>query len=137
MQYQQPLYAIWGSTAGGGGALVQFLDRWHPVDPLADPYNPTTQWVSGYYGYTGHYPEGNSTFNRVSTDYLRIKSMELGYTLPKIKALSTMSLRVVVNTYNLLTITGVKFVDPEHPEDDYGRLYPLNKTYSVGLTLSF
>jgi TonB-linked SusC/RagA family outer membrane protein len=135
MKYEEPLYSIWGSN--GGGALEQYLDRWHPVDPLADPYNPATQWVSGYYAYTGHYPEGDSDFNRVSTAYLRLKSIELGYTLPKIKALSTVGLRVFVNAYNLLTFTGVKFVDPEHPDSDLGRLYPLSKTYSLGLTLSF
>ncbi|MDR2450134.1 MAG: TonB-dependent receptor [Prevotellaceae bacterium] len=135
MQYREPLYAIWGGN--GGGTLEQYLDRWHPVDPLADPYDPYTEWVSGYYGYTGHYPAGNSTFNRVSTAYLRLKSIELGYTLPKIKALSTVNLRVFVNAYNLMTLTGVKFVDPEHPDAENGRLYPLNKTYSVGLNLSF
>jgi TonB-linked SusC/RagA family outer membrane protein len=135
MEYREPLYNIWGEY--GGGTLEQYLDRWHPVDPQADPYDPTTEWVSGYYGYTGHYPSGNSDFNRVSTAYLRLKSIELGYTLPKIKALSTMGLRVFVNAYNLFTITGVKFVDPEHSDDELGRLYPLNKTYSVGLTLSF
>jgi TonB-linked SusC/RagA family outer membrane protein len=135
MQYREPLYSIWGNN--GGGVLEQYLDRWHPVNPLADPYNPTTEWITGYYGYTGHYPEEGSTFNRVSTAYLRLKSIELGYTLPKIKALPDIGLRVFVNAYNLFTITGVKFVDPEHPEDELSRLYPLNKTYSLGLTLSF
>jgi TonB-linked SusC/RagA family outer membrane protein len=135
MQYQEPLYSIWGSN--GGGTLVQYLDRWHPVDPTADPYNPRTEWVSGYYGYTGHYPIGNSEFNRVSTAYLRLKSVELGYTLPKIRSFGDMNLRVYANAYNLLTFTGVKFVDPEHPDDELGRLYPLNKTFTLGLTLSF
>ena len=135
MEYREPLYSIWGSN--GGGTLVQYLDRWHPVDPLADPYDPATQWVSGYYGYTGHYPRNNSEFNRVSTAYLRLKSIELGYTVPKIKALSSTNLRLFVNAYNLFTLTKVKFVDPEHPDDDLGRLYPLNKTYSLGLSLSF
>jgi TonB-linked SusC/RagA family outer membrane protein len=135
MEYKEPLYSIWGYN--GGGALVQYLDRWHPVNPDANPYNPDTEWVRGYYGYTGHYPIANSDFNRVSTAYLRLKSIELGYTLPKIKALSTANLRVFINAYNLFTITGVKFVDPEHSDDEYGRLYPINKTYSLGLTLSF
>ena len=80
---------------------------------------------------------GNSEFNRVSTAYLRLKSVELGYTLPKLKALNGMSLRVYANAYNLLTFSGVKFVDPEHPDSDLGRLYPLNKTYTFGLQLSF
>jgi len=135
MQYMEPLYSIWGSN--GGGTLIQYLDRWHPVDPLADPYDPATQWMSGYYGYTGDYPIGNSEFNRVSTAYLRLKSIEFGYTLPKMKSLKTANLRLFANAYNLLTLTKVKFVDPEHPDSDLGRLYPLNKTYSLGLSLSF
>jgi len=135
MEYREPLYSIWGSN--GGGTLVQYLDRWHPVDPSADPYDPNTEWVSGYYGYTGIYPRGNSDFNRVSTAYLRLKSIEIGYTVPTIKAMASANLRVFANAYNLLTITKVKFVDPEHPDSDLGRLYPLNKTVTVGLSLSF
>ncbi len=136
MQYKEPLYAIWGTN--GGGTLEQYTDRWHPVDPQADPYNPETEWAGGYYGYTGRYARDNSEFNRVSTAYLRLKSIELGYTLPKKnKVLSAMNLRVFANAYNMFTITGVKFVDPEHPDDDLGRLYPLNKTYTVGVSARF
>jgi TonB-linked SusC/RagA family outer membrane protein len=134
MEYKEPLYSIWG--ANGGGTLEQYLDRWHPVDPLADPYDPETEWASGYYGFTGNYPRTNSDFNRVSTAYLRLKSIELGYTL-KPRALSSSSVRFFVNAYNLFTITGVKFVDPEHADDELGRLYPLNKTYTIGVSATF
>lgn len=135
MSYEEPLYSIWGQN--GGGALEQYWDRWHPADEDADPYDPNTKWVKGYYAYTGHYPSANSTFNRVSTAYLRLKQIELGYTLPKWKAFPSLNLRVYANAYNLLTITGVKFVDPEHPSDDLGRLYPLNRTYTFGVQVSF
>ena len=135
MSYEEPLYSIWGQN--GGGALEQYWDRWHPADENADPYDPNTKWVKGYYAYTGHYPSANSTFNRVSTAYLRLKQIELGYTLPKWKAFPSLNLRVYANAYNFLTITGVKFVDPEHPSDDLGRLYPLNRTYTFGVQVSF
>lgn len=135
MQYQEPLYNIWGTN--GGGTLEQFTSRWHPSDPAADLYNPETDWISGYYGYTGRYPIGNSDFNRVSTAYLRLKSVELGYTVPKIKAVPSLSVRVFANAYNVFTITEVKFVDPEHPDTELGRLYPMNKTYTVGVNLKF
>ena len=135
MEYKEPLYSIWGTN--GGGTLEQYLDRWHPNDPTADPYDPATTWTSGHYGYTGRYPKSNSEFNRVSTAYLRLKSIEVGYTLPRISRMPNVSLRVYANAYNLLTFTGVKFVDPEHPDDDLGRMYPLNKTYTLGLSLSF
>lgn len=135
MQYMEPLYGIWGSN--GGGVLEQYVDRWRPVDPQADPWDPSQEWISGYYGFSGNYPLEASTFNRVSTSYLRLKSVELGYTLPKILSSSSVSLRVFANAYNLFTLTAVKFVDPEHPEDDLGRLYPLNKTITAGLSLNF
>ena len=135
MSYEEPLYSIWGQN--GGGALEQYWDRWHPADENADPYDPNTKWVKGYYAYTGHYPSANSTFNRVSTAYLRLKQIELGYTLPKWKEFPSLNLRVYANAYNLFTITGVKFVDPEHPSDDLGRLYPLNRTYTFGVQVSF
>ena len=132
--YDEPLYSIWGSN--GGGALEQFLDRWHPVGDYTDPFDQTLQWTSGHYAFTGHSPEKNSSFNRVSTSYLRLKSIELGYTIPKLPR-SSFGLRVFVNAYNLLTLTGIKYVDPEHPDSDYGRMYPLNKTVSLGMNLSF
>lgn len=136
MQYREPLYSIWGTN--GGGTLEQYLDRWHPVDPLANPYNPETKWVEGYYGFTGRYPRENSEFNRVSTTYLRLKSIELGYTLRgRNKARPSTSVRIFANAYNVFTITGVKFVDPEHPDDELGRMYPLNKTYTMGISARF
>lgn len=135
MKYSEPLYNIWGST--GGGTLVQYLDRWHPTETGADIYDPETEWIPGYYGFTGHYPDENSSFNRVSTAFLRLKSVEVGYTIPKFKKAQNFSLRVYANAYNPVTITAVKFVDPEHPDSDLGRMYPLNKTYTIGLSLSF
>lgn len=137
MSYEEPLYSIWGSSQGAGGALEQYWDRWHPADSNADPYDPATEWVEGYYAFTGHYPYSNSDFNRVSTAYLRLKQIELGYTLNRMKFFPTLNVRFYVNAYNLLTITGVKFVDPEHPSDDLGRLYPLNRTFTFGLQVSF
>lgn len=132
--YDEPLYSIWGSN--GGGALEQFMDRWHPAGDYSDPYDQSLTWISGNYAFTGHSPEKNSTFNRVSTTYLRLKSLEIGYTLPEFHR-SNFGLRVFINGYNLFTLSGIKYVDPEHPDSDYGRMYPLNKTISMGLNLTF
>ena len=133
-QLRQPM---WGN--GNSGAMVQFLDRWHPLDPKADPYDPQIMWASGHYAYTGTLPDENSTFNVENSAYLRLKSVELGYTLPSrwVTRTGVKNLRVSLNAYNLFTITKVNYVDPEHPNDTYGYLYPLNKTYSVGLNIKF
>ncbi len=132
--YDEPLYSIWGEN--GGGALEIFMDRWHPVGNYSDVYDPNLKWTSGHYAFTGHSPHKNSEFNRVSTAYLRLKSIEVGYTIP-MKEKTGFGLRVYVNAYNPITITGVKYVDPEHPDSDMGRMYPLNKTITAGLSFSF
>jgi TonB-linked SusC/RagA family outer membrane protein len=133
-QLREPM---WGS--GDSGAMEQFMDRWHPEDSKADPYDPATKWIPGHYAYTGTLPDVNSTFNVENGAYLRLKSVELGYTLPEkwISRTGVKNLRVYANTYNLFTITKVRYVDPEHPNDTYGYLYPLNKSISVGLNVKF
>ena len=119
--------------------MEQFMDRWHPADPNADPYDPATEWVAGHYAYTGTLPDVNSTFNAEDGAYLRLKSIELGYTLPSaiLQRIGITNLRVYANTYNLFTITKVNYVDPEHPDDTYGYLYPLNKSITAGVNINF
>ncbi|MDR1723297.1 MAG: TonB-dependent receptor [Tannerella sp.] len=129
-QLREPL---WGS--GESSAMAQFTDRWHPADPKADPYDPRIEWIPGHFAMTGTLPNTNSAFNTEDASYLRLKTVELGYTLPKISGIK--NVRIFVNAYNVLTITKVRYVDPEHPADTYGYLYPLNKTYSLGLNVKF
>lgn len=124
---------------GGGSALTQFMNDWHPADPTADPYNPNTVWVPGKFAYTGTTAQTNSTFNYQNAAYLRLKSAELGYTLPAnaLKAIGLKNVRIFANGYNMLTFTGVKYVDPEHPTGTYGYLYPLDKLFNIGLDVKF
>ncbi len=122
-----------------GNALDLFLDRWHPNDPNADPYDPSQTWTSGYYAYGAITPDNNSEFMIQKGNYLRLKSIELGYTLPKnlLSSVGVKNLRIYINAYNLLTITGVKGVDPEKPANLYGYMYPLNRSYNFGLNVTF
>lgn len=122
-----------------GNALDLFLDRWHPVDANAHPYDPSIQWTSGYYAYGGIAPDDNSRFQIQKGNYLRLKTAEIGYTLPKqwLASVGVKGLRIYMNAYNLFTITGVKGVDPEKPAEQYGYMYPLNRTYNFGASLTF
>lgn len=122
-----------------GNALDMFLDRWRPVDPNAHPYNPATEWISGYYSYGATNADENSEFMIQKGNYLRLKSLEVGYTLPKqwLSSLGVKNLRVYFNAYNLLTFTGVKGVDPEKPTQQYGYMYPMNRTYNFGANITF
>ena len=141
MQYnryiEQLREPMWGNDYSN--ALDYFMDRWHPVDPTADPYDPSTEWVSGEYAYTGTLADEYSAYNVHNSSYVRLKSAELGYTFPQkwIEKSGIKSLRLYVNGYNLFTIKGVPF-DPEHSgNDSYGNLYPLNRTFSVGVNVKF
>lgn len=124
-----------------GNSFAKFLNDWHPSDPTANPYDPHTVWVPGYYAYTGTHINASSTgpggVNNAA--YVRLKSLELGYTLPDhlLSKVNIKSLRIFVNGYDLLTITGLKGVDPEHPSDLYGDQYPLNHILSAGLNVTF
>lgn len=122
-----------------GNALDMFLDRWRPVDPNAHPYNPATEWIGGYYSYGATNADENSEFMIQKGNYLRLKSLEVGYTLPKqwLSSLGVKNLRVYFNAYNLLTFTGVRGVDPEKPTQQYGYMYPMNRTYNFGANITF
>lgn len=126
-----------------GNGITDFLNRWHPVDPAADPYDPTTAYVSGKYPYTGYTIPNNATNGFQDASYIRLKSLELGYTLPAslMKKAGMQSVRFFVNGYNLLTFSYMpKSQDPEHPGatgEGKGYAYPLNKVINFGVTVKF
>lgn len=132
-----------------GGAVLNFYkDRWHTVNVDDDPFNPATEWVEGYYPATGH-SFNTGTTGIKNTSYIRLKSLELGYTLPKkwLSAAKIKQVRVYFNSYNLLTFSGLKYIDPERPGTNGGvnsgsnsilfYNYPVNRTFNLGVNLKF
>lgn len=123
---------------GTSAPLDFFADRWRPADEGADPYKYDTKWIPGKYpSMGGTLVRADSEFNVHNSAYMRLKNIELGYTLPKkwSNKIRLSSLRFYVSGYNLLTFSGLKFVDPEHPNSNNGYMYPLNKTISLGVNL--
>jgi TonB-linked SusC/RagA family outer membrane protein len=131
---------------GGQNTLTYFMDRWHPKDPDADYYNPNTEWVSGYYPVTGRDGRRTGTNGVQNAAYMRLKTAQIGYTLPKkwLTKVNINNVRFYLSGYNLLTFTGLKNVDPERPTSGgtgaasvefYN--YPVNKTYTIGATVKF
>jgi TonB-linked SusC/RagA family outer membrane protein len=125
--------------AWGGNALEHLLDRYHPVDPHRDPYDPNNQWISGRYPYGGRAPDVNSEVGMQDGAYVRLKTIELGYTIPRnwTRKVGSQNIRLYINAYNLLTLTKVESLDPERPTELYGQMYPLNKTFNFGLNIEF
>ena len=70
--------------------------------------------------------------------YLRLKSVQLGYTLPKklTEKAGFRTIRAYVSGGNLLTICGLDFMDPEMPGVNQG-YYPQQRTYEFGLNITF
>ncbi|TDE17424.1 SusC/RagA family TonB-linked outer membrane protein [Dyadobacter psychrotolerans] len=81
----------------------------------------------------------DSDFWLRSGNYLRLKSVELGYTLPSslLEKIRIRRLRVYVNGFNLLNFnkTGIN-MDPEMPFAGYNS-YPYVRTLTAGLNLKF
>lgn len=139
-QYASPLMY-------GRSALTRFLDSWHTVNTTDNVFDPSTKWVSGYYPAMGS-PDAKGTKAIQNGSYVRIKTLELGYTIPglALKKIGVKKLRIYVNSYNLATLTGLKNYDPEHPglkpgasfdQDLGGYKYPMDRTFNLGANISF
>jgi len=78
----------------------------------------------------------SSDFWYVSSAYLRLKTLSLGYTVPsKISSIVKMkNLRFYVTSQNLVTFAKLKFTDPETTGEQG---YPLQKVLLVGFNTSF
>ena len=88
--------------------------------------------------------QNNSNNNRESTywlrdgSYLRLKTVEVGYTLPKniSRAILMNNVRIFFIGTNLLTFSKFKLWDPELNTDN-GASYPNTTSYSVGINFTF
>ena len=129
----------------GGAVLDIYTDRWHTVNVDDDPWNQNTEWVKGYYPATSHsFNQGTTGIK--NTSYIRLKTLEIGYTIPErlLKAVNVKDVRIYFSGYNLLTFSGLKNIDPERPGASGGvggsvafYNYPVNKTFNLGATLKF
>ena len=75
-------------------------------------------------------------------DYLRLKNITLGYTLPKsvsrFVGMENGSLRVYISVDNECTITGYSGVDPEVGNYGIDRgVYPVSRFFNFGVNINF
>ncbi len=123
------------STESGeiGNYLQSFADgRWttaEPNDSKPRTFNRSNEYWVGL---------GNTYWLR-KTDYVRLKNLQLGYSLPANinRRLGIQMLRFYVSGYNLLTYSpDYKDFDPEASAGS-GQSYPLQRVVTGGLTLTF
>jgi TonB-linked SusC/RagA family outer membrane protein len=79
-----------------------------------------------------------TTFWLDDMSFLRFKNLQLGYSIPVnlLHKVHVNNLRVVASADNLATITSFRGLDPEKA-GNASDLYPLNKSYSLGVNLGF
>ncbi|MGM9840803.1 MAG: SusC/RagA family TonB-linked outer membrane protein, partial [Candidatus Limisoma sp.] len=72
-------------------------------------------------------------------DYVRLKNLVFGYTLPQTitQKIGISSLRIFFSGENLLTFTNFKFKDFIDPEQSSVTEYPIYKTFNFGLNVNF
>jgi len=172
LQYGSTLFASWKgfdiNVVAQGGALfhirynpgdiygwrsfptfwTKYFDRWHTEDPTANPYDPVTEWISGEWpalkkDYSGTTDGFDTPYWRLPGTYLKIKSLEIGYTIPSniLQKIRMDNVRVYVNAYNLYTFCTKKArgFDPERNEGTYTAFldYPLMAAFNLGINIDF
>lgn len=130
--------------AFGLNTPAYFFDRWHK----ADPYDPNSEWVPGKWPATRFISNVGSMYAesivwRKDASYMRLKSVELGYTFnpQALQKRGITSIRVFANAHNVYTWADafVKQFDPEKIEGEYsaGLGYPLMRSFNAGINMNF
>tara|TARA_E500000075_G_scaffold107060_1_gene99889 strand:- start:25 stop:3114 length:3090 start_codon:yes stop_codon:yes gene_type:complete len=121
-----------------GNRSTRVLDSWSPSNTGAElPALSETTLNS-------EFSTANSFFVRDGS-YVRLRSLQIGYTLPDNIAskLGASSARVYYNGTNLLTLTDFTGLDPEVPRGGaldigvYNAQYPSNAISSLGINIKF
>ena len=108
-------------------------NAWSPTNPNGSypkvPARASSAVSGGLY---------NSTFWLNDASFLRLKNVQLGYTLPAgiINRLHISGLRFYVSAFNLFTITKVKDYDPEGTSGS-GQFYPEQRIINLGANVKF
>jgi TonB-linked SusC/RagA family outer membrane protein len=124
------------------------LDFWTPT-------NPDAKWprlvAPGSASSNNNWGKAGTDIYLLDAAYLRLKNIQVGYTLPKqlTTKFGVQKLRVSLNAQNLLTLSKNSFIDPESSEfgnnmggisgvgANSARNYPTLIYYGIGLDLEF
>jgi TonB-linked SusC/RagA family outer membrane protein len=99
--------------------------------------NPSSTKPRTWNRYYGYWREQSNTYWLRSTDYMRLKNIEIGYNiaaLRSVRELGIEDLRVYFTGLNLITFDKLKDFDPESTSSTS---YPLNKVFNIGVSLTF
>jgi TonB-linked SusC/RagA family outer membrane protein len=112
----------------------EILERWTPT-------NPSNEYPRAALANSNRSSMASTEFLE-NADFIKIRSLTLGYTLPAslTRKMKSTNFRVYATAVNLLTISDYSGMDPE--DSDYGNTarfgpYPITKSFILGLNLGF
>jgi TonB-linked SusC/RagA family outer membrane protein len=110
---------------GAASGRVEQLDYWTPTNTnaqypaLHSETDPNT---------------ANSTARIISLDYIKLRSMNIGYNFDMSNSKRISDLKIYINGNNLFTISDIDYGDPEGNNPG---AYPLLRRFTLGLNLNF
>src|SRR5699024_7239953 len=131
---------FWNVYARPYGSFIpiNFEDRMWSSDNR-DAYFPRP---IGYAAQNSELSESNNMYLQNLT-YLKLRNLTVGYELPVrlIKKLSLSQVKIYLNAYDLFTWApgfNTNYIDPEEVmRDENARGYPMGKSYSLGVKVTF
>lgn len=119
-------------------------DNSHPSTIWLDAWTPTNTdakmpRVADDVSSPSHSSNVMSTFWLQNTSYMRLKNLQLGYTIPKscLSVLGVENIRVYYSAENVFTIDAMPInLDPESSVER-GSAYPLIQTHAFGVNVTF
>jgi hypothetical protein len=127
---------IWSQTfKEGANSPLWLVQNSYSIDNQNAEYPRITLGNTSHGGNNGL----ASTFWMKKGDYVRLKSAQIGYTLPQawINSIGFTRIRVYVEGSNLFTLDSLpKGVDPESPRVNNG-YYPQQRTFMGGISVTF
>jgi TonB-linked SusC/RagA family outer membrane protein len=140
--YSQVYHDVEGFYRGFGVTQRYYDEHW------TGEGSSSTQPRASWSGKQNNARAGTTRFLEDGS-YLRLKNIQLGFTLPNTKRFHIETLRIYVAATNLLTLTGYSGLDPEMTVStnslsegdrangiDWGT-YPVAKCFTVGVNLTF
>lgn len=122
---------LWDFDGGKVIAQPNALDRWTVNTQSNENIIRPSVHLSNSYNSQA------STFTYVNHSYLRLKNLEISYSVPKrhIKVLGLSKCQIYVNGNNLFTISNID--ERRDPETGSASVYPIVRRYNIGTRITF
>nr|MBP6619476.1 SusC/RagA family TonB-linked outer membrane protein [Leadbetterella sp.] len=124
-------YVSAGEMGNIGNYLLDMYENRWTIDNPSSEHPRIANRSDQYYS-------NNNTYWLRSSDYIRLKNFELGYTLPEIltKKIGSSNARIYLSGINVFTVDKLKVFDPETASTT-GQYYPQSRVMNMGLNIKF